>query len=232
MKNADLALYRAKADGGGAYRFFEVEMDARMQARRVLELDLRKAIVNGEFELYYQPIIDVRSRTDHQLRGAGSLASSQRGLVAAARVHFDCGRNRAHRADGRMGIARGLAKRAVQWPKHVTIAVNVSPAQFKRRNFVPTVVGVLATSGWRPGRLELEITELVLLQDNRGCVRNSPSTPRSRNQDRDGRFRHRLFVARLSAQFPLRQDQDRPVLHPRSDDEGTTASRSFAPWSA
>ena len=61
IKNADLALYRAKADGGGVYRFFEVAMDVRMQARRALELDLRKAIMNGEFELYYQPIVDVKS---------------------------------------------------------------------------------------------------------------------------------------------------------------------------
>ena len=72
MKNADLALYRAKADGGGVYRFFEAEMDARMQARRALELDLRKAIVNGEFELYYQPIVDVKTDANHQLRGARS----------------------------------------------------------------------------------------------------------------------------------------------------------------
>jgi predicted signal transduction protein with EAL and GGDEF domain len=62
MRNADLALYRAKADGGGVFRFFELGMDARMQARRALELDLRRAIVNHEFELYYQPIIDVRHR--------------------------------------------------------------------------------------------------------------------------------------------------------------------------
>ena len=61
LKNADLALYRAKADGGGIFRFFEADMDARMQARRLLELDLRKAIMNKEFELYYQPIIDVRT---------------------------------------------------------------------------------------------------------------------------------------------------------------------------
>ena len=61
MKNADLALYRAKADGGGVYRFFELEMDARMQTRRALELDLRKAIAKGEFELYYQPVIDVKT---------------------------------------------------------------------------------------------------------------------------------------------------------------------------
>ena len=61
MKNADLALYRAKANGGGGYCFFEVAMDARLQARRELELELRKAVINGEFEVYYQPIIDVKT---------------------------------------------------------------------------------------------------------------------------------------------------------------------------
>ena len=85
MKNADLALYRAKADGGGVYRFFEAEMDARMQARRVIELDLRKAIKNGEFELLYQPIVDVKSgqitscealvRWHHPERGTSSCPS-------------------------------------------------------------------------------------------------------------------------------------------------------------
>src|SRR5205814_10038043 len=65
LKNADMALYRAKADGRGVFRFFEAEMDARMQALRTLELDLRKAVINGEFELFYQPLIDVRSRRIH-----------------------------------------------------------------------------------------------------------------------------------------------------------------------
>ena len=76
MKNADLALYRAKADGGGVYRFFEAEMDARMQARRVIELDLRRAIKTGdEFELLYQPIVERADRQGRQLRGARALAS-------------------------------------------------------------------------------------------------------------------------------------------------------------
>ena len=77
IKNADLALYRAKADGGGAYRFFEAEMDARMQARRVIELDLRKAIKNGEFEVHLSAASSTSRRgQDHRLRGAGALASS------------------------------------------------------------------------------------------------------------------------------------------------------------
>ena len=76
LKNADMALYRAKADGRGTYRFFEPEMDARMQARRALELDLRKAIANGEFELYYQPLVNLETERDLRLRGADPLEPS------------------------------------------------------------------------------------------------------------------------------------------------------------
>ena len=81
MKRADLALHRAKADGGGVYRFFEAKMDARMQARRELELDLHKAIVNGEFELYYQPVVGVKTR---QMTGCEALMRwhhPERGMV-------------------------------------------------------------------------------------------------------------------------------------------------------
>ena len=160
MKNADLALYRAKADGGGAYRFFELAMDARMQARSALELDLRKAIVNGEFELFYQPIVDVR--TNHQLRGSHPLVSSRTRHGCAARVHSDRGRNRPHLTVGRMGVAAGLC-RSSALAKARDHCGEPLPAQFKSRNLVPTVINALATSGRSAGRLELEITELVLL---------------------------------------------------------------------
>ena len=168
MKHADLALYRAKADGGGAYRFFEVEMDARMQARRALELDLRKAIVNGEFELYYQPIIDVKTgqitscealiRWHHPERGmVGPLefipVAEETGLIVPL---------------GEWVLRQACAE-AARWPKQVTIAVNLSPAQFKSRNLLPTVINALATSGLAAARLELEITELVLLQETEGA---------------------------------------------------------------
>ena len=82
MKNADLALYRAKADGRGVFRFFEIEMDARMQARRALELDLRKAIANGEFELHYQPIIDVKSGQINSCEALIRWHHPERGMVA------------------------------------------------------------------------------------------------------------------------------------------------------
>src|SRR5450756_2411127 len=138
-------------------------MDARMQARRALELDLRKAIVNGEFELFYQPIVDVR--TNHQLRGSHPLVSSRTRHGCAARVHSDRGRNRPHLTVGRMGVAAGMC-RSSALAKARDHCGEPLPAQFKSRNLVPAVINALATSGRSAGRLELEITELVLLQDN------------------------------------------------------------------
>jgi predicted signal transduction protein with EAL and GGDEF domain len=169
MKNADLALYRAKTDGGGVYRFFEAEMDARMQARRVLELDLRKAIVNGEFELFYQPVIDVKTRQITSCEALIRWHHPERGLIPPLEfipVAEEIG------LIVPLGewVLRQACAEAARWPKHVTIAVNVSPAQFKSRNLVPTIISALATSGLFPGRLELEITELVLLQEHNGAI--------------------------------------------------------------
>lgn len=168
MKNADLALYRAKADGGNVYRFFELEMDARMQARRVLELDLRKAIVNGEFELYYQPIIDVKTGQITSCEALIRWHHPDRGMIAPLEFIPVAEATGLIVPLGEWVLRQACAE-AVRWPTQVTIAVNLSPAQFKSRNLVPTVISALATSGLPAARLELEITELVLLQDNEGA---------------------------------------------------------------
>jgi diguanylate cyclase (GGDEF)-like protein len=165
MKNADLALYRAKADGGGIYRFFEVAMDARMQARRALELDLRKAIVNGEFELYYQPITDVKSGQITSCEALIRWHHPERGLVAPTEFIPVAEETGLIVPLGEWVLRQACAV-AARWPKHLTIAVNVSPPQFKSRNLVPTVMNALASSGLPATRLELEITEMVLVQDN------------------------------------------------------------------
>ena len=164
-KNADLALYRAKAEGGGIYRYFETDMDVRMQERRVLELDLRKAIVNNEFELYYQPIIDIHTRQivscealvrwHHPLRGLVQPldfipVAEETGLIVPLGEW----------------VLREASRQSISWPRQVAIAVNVSPAQFKGKDFVQTVFNALKDSGLEASRLELEITELVLLEDN------------------------------------------------------------------
>jgi diguanylate cyclase (GGDEF)-like protein len=165
MKNADLALYRAKADGGGTFRFFEVEMDARMQARHALELDLRKAIVNGEFELYYQPIVDVKTGRITSCEALLRWHHPERGMISPVEF-IPIAENTGLIVQLGEWVLRQACAQAARWPKQVTVAVNMSPAQFKSCNLVSTVIGALAASGLPANRLELEITELVLLQDN------------------------------------------------------------------
>ncbi len=169
MKNADLALYRAKADGGGIYRFFEIGMDARMQARRILELDLRKAIVNGEFELFYQPILDVGTGAITSCEALIRWNHPERGMIAPMDF-IPLAEETGLIVPLGEWVLRQACAEAVRWPKHVTVAVNLSPAQFKSRNLVPTVISALATSGLSAGRLELEITEMVLMQENEGAI--------------------------------------------------------------
>jgi diguanylate cyclase (GGDEF)-like protein len=168
MKNADLALYRAKVDGGGAYRFFEIEMDARMQARRALELDLRKAIVNGEFELYYQPIINVKTGQIASCEALIRWHHPERGMVAPLEFIPVAEATGLIVPIGEWVLQQACAE-AARWPEQVTIAVNLSPAQFKSRNLMPMITGALATTGLPAARLELEITEMVLLEDSEGA---------------------------------------------------------------
>jgi diguanylate cyclase (GGDEF)-like protein len=168
MKNADLALYRAKADGGGAYRFFEIEMDARMQGRRALELDLRKAVANCEFDLYYQPIIDVKTGQINSCEALIRWHHPERGLIPPIEFIPVAEETGLIVPIGEWVLRRACAE-AARWPKQITVAVNISPAQFKSRNLVSAVVSALTNSGLPVGRLELEITERVLMQDSEGA---------------------------------------------------------------
>jgi diguanylate cyclase (GGDEF)-like protein len=164
LKNADMALYRAKAEGRGMFRFFEAEMDARLQARRKLETELRKAVAQGEFEVHYQPIIDLK---DDQVVAFEALVRwnhPERGLVMPDEfisVAEDIG------LIGCIGewVLREACAQAATWPRDIRVAVNLSPSQF-RKTLVPTVIQTLAATGLRPDLLELEITESVLLQNS------------------------------------------------------------------
>jgi diguanylate cyclase (GGDEF)-like protein len=164
LRNADMALYRAKADGRGLYRFFEPEMDARMQARRRLEIDLRKAIANSEFELFYQPLVDMQ--TEH-VTGFEALIRwhhPERGLVSPVDFIAVAEETGLIVPLGDWVLRQACAE-AATWPGAVKVAVNLSPIQFKNKNLLLSVVSALAASGLSPSRLELEITEAVLLQE-------------------------------------------------------------------
>ena len=165
LKNADVALYRAKAEGRGTWRFFEPEMDIRLQSRRALEVDLRDALAQEAFELYYQPLYDLRRdrvggfealiRWHHPTRGMvppGEFiaAVEEIGLIVPLGAW----------------VLRTACVEAMGWPADVKVAVNVSAAQFADATIVQSTIEALAASGLPAQRLELEITESVLLKDN------------------------------------------------------------------
>ncbi|AZS20243.1 MULTISPECIES: bifunctional diguanylate cyclase/phosphodiesterase [unclassified Caulobacter] len=165
LKKADMALYRAKADGRGAYHFFERAMDEQLQARRALELDLRRAVQAGEFELVYQPLYHLG---DERVTGCEALLRwrhPERGTVSPADFIPLAEEIGLIVPLGEWVLRRACAE-AANWPDHVRLAVNLSPAQFRDRGLVRTVISALASSGLAAERLELEITESVLLQDS------------------------------------------------------------------
>ncbi|HEX5509884.1 MAG TPA: EAL domain-containing protein [Pseudolabrys sp.] len=164
LKNADMALYGAKGDGRGTFRFFEPEMDTRMKARRELEMDLRHAIAAREFELHYQPLVNLQKneitafeallRWNHPARGMTSPAdfipiAEETGLIVPL---------------GEWVLKTACAE-AVNWPGNVKVAVNLSAAQLNSRNLLSMVTAALKESGLPPSKLQLEITETVLLQN-------------------------------------------------------------------
>jgi diguanylate cyclase (GGDEF)-like protein/PAS domain S-box-containing protein len=165
LKNADIALSRAKSEGRGTYRFFEKGMDVRMQARRALEMDLRKALVQGEFELHYQPIHDLRRNALCGLEALLRWKHPQRGMVSPAEI-IPLAEEMGFIVPVGEWVLREACAEAAKWPDHLKIAVNLSPKQFKCRNLVQTVVNAVVAAGLSPGRLELEITETVLLHDS------------------------------------------------------------------
>jgi diguanylate cyclase (GGDEF)-like protein len=163
LKNADMALYLSKGDGRGTHRFFEGEMDRRLQSRRALELDLRKAITNGEFELYYQPILYLQTGKVTGFEALLRWNHPERGIIAPADFIPLAEETGLILPLGEW-VLRTACAQAARWPQHVGVAVNLSAAQFKGRNLVQLALSALASSGLAAGRLDLEITESVLLQ--------------------------------------------------------------------
>ncbi len=164
IRNGDLALYRAKAEGRGTFRFFEPAMDARMQARHKLELDLRRGITNMEFELYYQPVITLDTQKISGFEALLRWHHPERGLVTPSEF-ISLAEEVGLIVPLGEWVLREACREAAKWPDNLHVAVNLSPAQFKSRNIEQLVFSALAHSGLSPRRLELEITESVLLAD-------------------------------------------------------------------
>ena len=165
LKSADLALYSAKNGGRGSYRFFEPALDQLMRARRDLERDMRTALVNGEFELYYQPFMNAESG---KISGCEALLRwhhPDRGLVLPAEF-IPLAEETGLIVPIGEWVLRTACAEAAKWPTNLKVAVNLSPAQFRSKELVPIIVGALATSGIAPQRLELEVTETVIMHDS------------------------------------------------------------------
>ncbi len=164
LKNADMALYRAKKDGRGVYRFFEPEMDSALQTRRALVVDLRTATSNGEFELYYQPFVHLERNEISGFEALVRWHHPERGMVSPAEFISVAEETGLIVEIGEWVLGQAC-RQAMMWPSSIRVAVNLSPAQFKGRDVAELVAQALAQSGLDPRRLEIEITESLLLQD-------------------------------------------------------------------
>ena len=165
VKNADLAMYDAKASGRRTHRFFDPSLEARAKSRHLLELELRQAVAERAFEIHYQPIVDLRS---DEIAGCEALLRwrhPERGFISPAEfipIAEDIG------VIDEIGewVLNAACAEAANWPQAIHIAVNVSPTQFRSRTLALKVAAALARSGLSPERLELEVTEAVLIRDH------------------------------------------------------------------
>jgi diguanylate cyclase (GGDEF)-like protein len=170
LKSADLALYRSKRDGRNAIRFFEPEMTAALRNRIELEKTLRKALADNRFVLHFQPLFEMPSR---RLAGYEALVRLQAedGTMVPPLVFIPMAEEL--QLIGKIGefVLHEACRTAATWPDHLTIAVNLSPTQFEDGGISNTVADALARSGLAPHRLEVEITESLLLADSEPVMR-------------------------------------------------------------
>jgi diguanylate cyclase (GGDEF)-like protein len=169
LRCADMALYGAKADGRGTSRFFEPEMNAKVKARRRLEVDLRAAIAGQQFEMYYQPVISVSSNEIIAFEALIRWRHPGRGMISPGEFIPVAEETGLIIPLGEW-ILRQVCADALSWPRNIRVAINLSPVQFRSPDLVETVFSALANTHLEPGRLELEITETALLQDNEAVL--------------------------------------------------------------
>jgi diguanylate cyclase (GGDEF)-like protein len=165
MKCADLALYRAKAEGRNGFRFFETAMDLQMRARHALEVDLRRALAEGEFHLVYQPVVRLDTGETTGMEALLRWTHPERGAIPPVEFIPVAEETRLIMPIGEW-VLREACTEAARWPESIRVAVNLSAVQFRNRNLVATVMNALAAAGLSARRLELEITETVLMQED------------------------------------------------------------------
>ena len=169
LKNADLAMYGAKADDRGTYRFFEPHMDAVAKARHAMEDDLRQAIIRGELELHYQPLVNLEQNKITACEALLRWNHPQRGMVCPAEF-IPLAEDTGLIVPIGESVLNTACAAAATWPTHIRVSVNVSPAQFKNSSLGLTVLRALAASGLASSRLQLELTEAVLIRNDKAVL--------------------------------------------------------------
>jgi diguanylate cyclase (GGDEF)-like protein len=169
LKNSDLALYGAKGDGRRTYRFFEAGMDQRARARRSLELELRQAISDGSLEIYYQPVVNIEDGKVSSCEALLRWRHPERGMISPAEFIPIAEESGLINQLG-LWVLNTACAEATTWPDHVRVAVNVSPVQFRSPSLALNVAAAIAACGLPASRLELEITEAVLIRDDEAAL--------------------------------------------------------------
>ncbi len=165
LRNADTALYRAKADGRGTYRFFEAEMDARLQERRRLERDLQQALLGNQLAVHFQPLGDCSTQAIVGFEALVRWNHPERGQVAPSDF-IPMAEETGLIVPLGEWVLREACREAVRWPDSIRVAVNLSPVQFRHADLAERVIAILKDTGLPPERLELEVTEGVLIDDS------------------------------------------------------------------
>ncbi len=219
IKNADTAMFHAKASGRGGYQYYSTEMNASAMAKLALENDLRQAIVRREFMLQYQPKLDLTTNQIVSVEALVRWQHPQRGIIPP--VEFI---GLAEETGMIMELGALVIEEAcLQFKRWQTagvalesIAVNLSPAQFRRNDLVEHIATILANTGVPPSCLELEITEGVVMHNEEKSIRDYEKPEIARSQSLDGRFWRRLFIPQPFDTLSDRSPENRQIVHYRS----------------
>jgi diguanylate cyclase (GGDEF)-like protein len=169
IKNADMALYHAKAQGRGCFRRFSASMDEQAQRKRQIEADLRKALINNELEVFYQPIVDVRTGYVNTFEALLRWRHPSQGFVSPA-IFIPVAEETGLIVEIGEWVLNRACRDAVTWPNSIRVAVNFSPIQFRRSNICEVVTRALVLSGLAANRLEVEVTETIVIQDTEATL--------------------------------------------------------------